>query len=177
MRCAAAVLFLLLQLEFLCYRLIYTALQGMRLDTLRLLSELGDTERGDRNVAFCIRLREALFCGNFRRYFSLSKKAPFFARHLCDIFQPRVRMMALLTLAKASLTLQVSKVEQLLHFASSDEALEFLREQKAVFSSLSFPLSPSFSSSSAATVVIDCRKSVPVFEASTLLSKKVKAMG
>ncbi|CBZ52903.1 putative SAC3/GANP domain-containing protein [Neospora caninum Liverpool] len=150
------------RLEYLCYRLVYMALQGMRLDVLRVMSEMTAAERSNSNVVYAMKVRRALADGNFRRYFYLASIGPHQTRHLCEIFEPRVRMLALVTLAKASLVLQPKQLQEELNFSDLEETLDFLRREGAVFN---------------ADGKLDSKRSLVNFEKSSLLSKKVKAMG
>ncbi|PHJ24614.1 sac3 ganp family protein [Cystoisospora suis] len=150
------------RLEYLCYRLVYMALQGMRLDVLRVMSEMTVKERTDPSVVYAMKVRRALADGNFRRYFYLASIGPHSTKHLCEIFEPRMRMLALVCMTKASLNLQPKKIQEELHFSSMRETIDFLQKEGAVFS---------------VDGKVDSKKSLVHFEKSSLLSKKVKAMG
>ncbi|KFH10815.1 SAC3/GANP family protein [Toxoplasma gondii VAND] len=150
------------RLEYLCYRLVYMALQGMRLDVLRVMSEMTAAERGNSSVVYAMKVRRALADGNFRRYFYLASIGPHQTKHLCEIFEPRVRMLALVTLAKASLVLQPKQLQAELNFCDLQETMDFLTREGAVFNP---------------DGKVDSKRSLLNFEKSSLLSKKVKAMG
>ncbi|KAL8439433.1 hypothetical protein Efla_004597 [Eimeria flavescens] len=88
------------RLEFLCYRLVYMALQGMRLDLLRLYREMAAEERRDAHVQQCRRIGGSLLSGDWRRFFRLQQEAPFCVHALCELFRQKVQMQALLAICR-----------------------------------------------------------------------------
>lgn len=72
------------------------------------------------------------------------------------------RLSVYLFVYRASLNLQPKKIQEELHFSSMRETIDFLQKEGAVFS---------------ADGKVDSKKSLVHFEKSSLLSKKVKAMG
>lgn len=58
------------------------------------------SERSDPAVVYAMKVRKALADGNFRRYFSLATMGPHCTKHLCEIFEPRMRMLALVCMTK-----------------------------------------------------------------------------
>eukprot|EP01053_Blabericola_migrator_P003406 Blabericola_migrator_1__3405@NODE_1_length_33786_cov_123_788665_g0_i0_p1_GENE_NODE_1_length_33786_cov_123_788665_g0_i0NODE_1_length_33786_cov_123_788665_g0_i0_p1_ORF_typecomplete_len1048_score146_06SAC3_GANP/PF03399_16/1_3e37CSN8_PSD8_EIF3K/PF10075_9/0_18CSN8_PSD8_EIF3K/PF10075_9/0_12_NODE_1_length_33786_cov_123_788665_g0_i01585418997 len=87
---------------------------------------------------------------------------PFMCRSLLRVAAPRFRMAFLCILSKAHYTISLEDLASWLHIERIAECKEFLRSQKAVFDNRE---------------MLDCRKSYPLFLQSSLLSKKVKAMG
>ncbi|KFG65266.1 SAC3/GANP family protein, partial [Toxoplasma gondii RUB] len=124
--------------------------------------EMTAAERGNSSVVYAMKVRRALADGNFRRYFYLASIGPHQTKHLCEIFEPRVRMLALVTLAKASLVLQPKQLQAELNFCDLQETMDFLTREGAVFNP---------------DGKVDSKRSLLNFEKSSLLSKKVKAMG
>ncbi|KAF8819383.1 SAC3/GANP family protein, partial [Cardiosporidium cionae] len=96
------------RVEFLCYRLIYMALQNMTTHLIRVV-------------------------GNWRRYFRMAEEGPFLIGDLCRVFEGKMRMVALSAMAKSSLSLDPERVAKELFFPSVSECIVFLREQKTVW--------------------------------------------
>ncbi|CDJ45509.1 SAC3/GANP domain-containing protein, putative, partial [Eimeria tenella] len=166
------------RIEFLCYRLVYLALQGMRLDLLKLYRELTAAERQQREVQQCRRLCVSLLQQDFCLFFRLFKFAPFFVPFLCQLFFKKVQMQALLCISRVSLTVTVSSLQRLLCFSSAAECLSFLEQQKAVFKQRTKQQQQQQQQQQQlGSLVVDCKASVPNFELSPLLKKKVHAMG
>lgn len=63
-------------------------------------AEMTVKERTDSSVVYAMKVRRALADGNFRRYFYLASIGPHSTKHLCEIFEPRMRMLALVCMAK-----------------------------------------------------------------------------
>eukprot|EP00922_Rhytidocystis_sp_ex-Travisia-forbesii_P039462 GHVS01058662.1.p1 GENE.GHVS01058662.1~~GHVS01058662.1.p1 ORF type:complete len:746 (+),score=128.86 GHVS01058662.1:118-2238(+) len=150
--------------EFTCYRLLYLALQNMRLDLLRIVGELNPEEKNDPSIRYAMKIRVSLAEGNYNRFFRLYKEAPFCAQHLLNMFCGRLRVLSLLTMSLAFKKLPLIAVRDELKFSSSQECIDFLNSEKCVW------LEPS--------KYIDGKSSYPLFAASPLLrSRKVKALG
>ncbi|XP_026189976.1 THP3 homolog C2A9.11c [Cyclospora cayetanensis] len=165
------------RLEFLCYRLVYMALQGMRLDLLRLYREMAVQERQSPQVQQCRLLGASLLHGNWRRFFRMLGEAPFCVEDLCELFRPKVQMQALVALCRVSPTATVASLQRTLMFPSARDCLDFLEEQKAVFQPRHSRHQQQSAAERLGALVLDCKASLPNFEASPLLKKKVHAMG
>jgi len=152
--------------EFVCYKMLYMALQNLKLDLLKLCGELSDAELHTSAVSYAFLVRKALGESNYHRFFKLVPEAPGHSKYLLSIFIPRIRMEYLLAIAKSFYTLQVELVAKAMVFASVPECLRFLNQQKTVWVL------------GKEQEVIDCRKSYSVYECSGLLvSRKQKALG
>lgn len=151
--------------EFLCYRLLYLSLMNMRHDLLKLSGELTAEEKQLDGVKFADAFRRAFIEGNFHRVLKLSIKGPFLSSTLIHIFLNRLRMTYLVLIARAHYTAGIGYLRDELMFSTSSECERFLNEGRAVWTNERHGS-------------IDCRKSLPIFEASPLLqTRKIKALG
>eukprot|EP01054_Gregarina_sp_Poly1_P002420 Gregarina_sp_Poly_1__2419@NODE_164_length_12220_cov_166_864807_g146_i0_p1_GENE_NODE_164_length_12220_cov_166_864807_g146_i0NODE_164_length_12220_cov_166_864807_g146_i0_p1_ORF_typecomplete_len1000_score164_82SAC3_GANP/PF03399_16/1_4e32SAC3_GANP/PF03399_16/0_00042CSN8_PSD8_EIF3K/PF10075_9/7_5e02CSN8_PSD8_EIF3K/PF10075_9/0_75_NODE_164_length_12220_cov_166_864807_g146_i07653764 len=87
---------------------------------------------------------------------------PFLCRTLLRVAAPRFRMAFLCVLSKSHYTISNADMARWLAMSDVDECELFLRSQNAIYNENS---------------LLDCRRSYPLFIHSSLLSKKVKAMG
>lgn len=150
--------------EFLCYRLLYLALQNMRYDLLRVVGELSPAEKMCTSIQYAMKIRVALAEGNYHRYFMLYEEAPFYGRHLLDMFRDKLRMHYLIYMASASLKLSVEVLKNELKFHSERVCVDFLSSEKCIWAEPG--------------KIVDSKLSLAVFSSSPLLkSRKVKALG
>jgi hypothetical protein len=83
-------------IEFLAYRIIYIALQGIRYDMEDLLKNLGKNKF---EVQHAVKVYKALNEYNYFQFFKLYKIAPNMATFLIEPFLPKIRMKALNVIA------------------------------------------------------------------------------
>ncbi|KAJ1605932.1 putative SAC3/GANP/Rpn12p [Cryptosporidium canis] len=154
--------------EFLCYYIIYVALQNMNTDLIRVLDE-AHPYRNYGGISFAMQVCKALMEGNFCRYFKLCKKAPWNSKFLFEIFRNRQLINALTAMTKAFRFIEISALASSLGFESNQECHSFLVSQNAVFVNPDSPVNE---------MKLDCKASFPVFSSSPLLlNRKVQALG
>ncbi|KAI5478914.1 nuclear export factor [Pseudohyphozyma bogoriensis] len=115
-------------MEFLAYRILYLVHTRNRAEMNKTLTALSDTERQHPSVAHALAVRQAVSQGNYTRVFKLFCSAPKMGAYVMDHFVPRERVSALLTMAKAYITIPLTLVESQLAFDSVDEVESFLEE-------------------------------------------------
>ncbi|KAL8445468.1 hypothetical protein Emed_005611 [Eimeria media] len=142
-------------------------------------------ERRDKQVQQCRKIGDCLLAGNWRRFFVLQRGAPFCVPYLCELFRNKVQMQSLLAICRVSNTVTVASLQRALDFPGPAECLSFIEQQKGVLQRR-----PAAAAAAAArsqqqqqqqqmkgALVLDCKASLPHFEMSPLLKKKVHAMG
>ncbi|EKX73319.1 conserved hypothetical protein [Theileria equi strain WA] len=179
-----------LQVEFEFYRLLYLALQNMKMDTLRNLRNIyHDTQfKSTVYYEYANEIRLSISEDNFVKYFALadtknldfdhylnriyneafndfvykedvSKGPPFYSKFLFKMFEPRFRMLSLVTLCKTSLSIAVETLINILNFENKESCITFLKESRVIFNE---------------NGLLDCKKTLPVILESPLLrSKKI----
>jgi hypothetical protein len=83
-------------IEFLAYRIIYLALQGIRYDMEDLLKNL---DKSKFEISHAVKVYKSLNEYNYFEFFKLYKIAPNMASYLIEPFLPKLRMKALNVIA------------------------------------------------------------------------------
>lgn len=88
-------------LEFACYRILYYIFTKDTTDLTKTIVELTTEERTDPYVAFALKLSSACILNNYFVFFKLYKQAPRMSGYLIDLFVPRMRKAAVVSMIKA----------------------------------------------------------------------------
>lgn len=117
------------EMEFLAYRLLYLIHCRNKQAINQFMSELSDEQRQNQPVSHALNVRSAVAVGNYSQLFKLHGEAPNMSAYLMDLFIPRERSIALITMLKAYRpTLSISHLTKLLGFSSDDQCRSWLNE-------------------------------------------------
>ena len=101
------------------------------------MSDLNDKQRENSAVAHALKVHSAVAIGNYSHLFRLYNEAPNMGAYLIDLFVPRERYSALLTILKAYRpTISISFITKTLAFSSEDECKTWLSNELDGFNAL-----------------------------------------
>eukprot|EP01071_Lankesteria_metandrocarpae_P007793 Lankesteria_metandrocarpae@DN4788_c0_g1_i2.p1 len=157
------------RLEFFCYRLVYMAIQSMRLDLLKQVAELTEEEMSATEIKFAVAVWRSISECNFRRYFLLLKQSPYLAGDLMQVLNAKYRLLYLVAITKGHYTATVPFLCKVLAFSSEADCCRFLDENGAVWEQ---------DNSTSGVQKLNCKKSFIAFSASPILKqRKMKQLG
>lgn len=123
------------EIEFLAYRIIYSALQGIRYELEILIKEIYKTRKEIKEKHFEIghawKVMKAINSNNYFEFFKLYKIAPNMGSYLMDPFLPRLRIKALQQVALGYYTeVNLSFLSSKLAYEVEDLFIKFLEENE-----------------------------------------------
>ena len=125
------------EFEFSAYRLLYLIHCRNKQAINHFMSDLNDKQRENSAVAHALKVHSAVAIGNYSHLFRLYNEAPNMGAYLIDLFVPRERYSALLTILKAYRpTISISFITKTLAFSSEDECKTWLSNELDGFNAL-----------------------------------------